>query len=221
MCAEHVSILMHFPTLLPRYRRFAYVPRSSFGSLIDPRSPEASSCRSPGRGRRRRVWVLTQILPVDVAGALRGPPHQRDRWTDDRPSSSPRSALLAYRGGSDLVDDPILVLSLALAHSRLDLSTYWSSYFIAALGWGAVLGSLPPTSTGHDSAQRASRYAAWWLLVLAISVIVFAAGFSPQISLVTAIVAGAAGLFTGTAAQYLPSEGIREVPGRAFPPWPA
>ena len=109
--------------------------------------------------------------------------------------------LLAIVAAVTLADDPILVLSPALAHNSLHLSTYWSSYFIAALGWGAVLGSLPPTSTGHDSAQRASRYAAYWLLVLATSVIVFAMGLSPEISLVAAIVAGAAGLFTGTAAQ--------------------
>ncbi len=109
--------------------------------------------------------------------------------------------LLAIVAAVTLADDPILVLSPALAHTKLHMSSEWAGYFIAALGWGSVLGSLPPTSVKDNGAQRASRHAAVSLLVLGVSVVVFTMGFSTRTSLVAAIVAGAAGLFTGTAAQ--------------------
>jgi predicted MFS family arabinose efflux permease len=109
--------------------------------------------------------------------------------------------LLAIVAAVTLADDPILVLSPALAHAKLHISGEWAGYFIAALGWGSVLGSLPPASTKDNGARRASRHAALSLLVLAVSVVVFTMGFSIPASLVAAIAAGAAGLFTGTAAQ--------------------
>jgi MFS family permease len=99
-----------------------------------------------------------------------------------------------------LADDPILVLSPALAHGKLGTSDAWAGYFIAALGWGSVLGSLPPSST-EVSTRRASRRAALSLLALGIAVVVFAKGFSPQISLAAAFAAGGLGLFTGATAQ--------------------
>jgi MFS family permease len=108
--------------------------------------------------------------------------------------------LLAIVGAVTFADDPIFVLSPALAHVRLQMSTHWTGYFIAALGWGCVLGSLPPTSK-KDDPRRASRHAAYGLALLSASVVVFAAGFSAQISLLAAFAAGAAGLYTGTAAQ--------------------
>jgi hypothetical protein len=74
-------------------------------------------------------------------------------------------------------------------------------YLIAALGWGSVLGSLPPTSVRNHDAKRASRRAAVSLLALGLSVVVFTMGFSFRISLGAAVAAGAAALFTGTAAQ--------------------
>ena len=76
-----------------------------------------------------------------------------------------------------------------------------AGYFIAALGWGSVLGSLPPTSAKVSSAQYASRRAAISLLFLGGSIVVFTLGSSFKVSLGAAIAAGAAGLFTGTAAQ--------------------
>jgi MFS family permease len=109
--------------------------------------------------------------------------------------------LLAIVAAVTLADDPILVLSPALAHAKLHMSSAWAGYFIAALGWGSVLGSLPPTSSKDNGAQRASRRAAVSLLFLGVSVVLFTIGFSVQFSLGAAIVAGAAGLFTGTAAQ--------------------
>jgi quinol-cytochrome oxidoreductase complex cytochrome b subunit len=109
--------------------------------------------------------------------------------------------LLAIVAAVTLADDPILVLSPALAHTELHISSNWAGYFIAALGWGTVLGSLPPTSREENDTRDASRRAAKSLLVLSISVVVFSMGISAQISLVAAFSAGAAALFTGTAAQ--------------------
>ena len=108
--------------------------------------------------------------------------------------------LLAIVAAVTLADDPILVLSPALA-VKLHLSTAWTGYFIAALGWGSVLGSLPPTATGVHNHKSASRSAAISLLVLGVSIFVFILGLSTLLSLLAAIVAGAAGLFTGSAAQ--------------------
>ena len=100
-----------------------------------------------------------------------------------------------------LADDPIMVLSPALAHAKLHVSSEWSGYFIAALGWGCVFGSVVPVSAGDKGAKRASRYAAFSLLALGASVFVFAQGFSRMVTLIAAITAGIAGLFAGTAAQ--------------------
>ena len=108
--------------------------------------------------------------------------------------------LLAIVATVTLADDPILVLSPALA-VKLHLSNAWTGYFIAALGWGSVLGSLPPTSTRDNGMASASRRAAISLLILGLSVALFALGFRSQVSLLAACAAGAAGLFAGTAAQ--------------------
>ena len=109
--------------------------------------------------------------------------------------------LLAIVAAVTLADDPILVLSPALAQARLHVSAEWAGYFIAAIGWGSVLGSLPPTSARRDGGRRASRYAAVSLLVLGLTVVLFAWGISPLASLAAAAAAGTAGLFTGAAAQ--------------------
>ena len=108
--------------------------------------------------------------------------------------------LLAIVAAVTLADDPIFVQSPALAHTKLQISTHWAGYFIAALGWGSVLGSIPLTSK-KDNAKRACKRAAIGLVILSMSVLIFTRGFSPLISLLAAFVAGAAGLYTGTAAQ--------------------
>jgi predicted MFS family arabinose efflux permease len=109
--------------------------------------------------------------------------------------------LLAIVAAVTLADDPVLVLSPALAHLKLHLSNDWTGYFIAALGWGSVLGSLTPTSARAYNPKSASRRAAISLLILGASVIVFTLGLSTPVSLIAAVVAGAAGLSTGSAAQ--------------------
>jgi MFS family permease len=109
--------------------------------------------------------------------------------------------LLAIVATVTLADDPILVLSPAVAHAKLHLSNAWVGYFIAALGWGSILGSLPPTSHKLQDVRAASRRAAVSLLILGLAVPVFATGLSTPLSLFAACTAGAAALFTGTAAQ--------------------
>ncbi len=109
--------------------------------------------------------------------------------------------LLAIVGAVTFADDPILILSPALAHATLQVSSHWTGYFIAALGWGSVLGSVPPTPRKDYGAKQASRHAAIGLVFLSVSVVIFTMGISAQVSLFAAAAAGAAGLFTGAAAQ--------------------
>ena len=108
--------------------------------------------------------------------------------------------LMAIVAAVTFADDPVLVLSPDVA-ARLHMPGTSAAYFIAALGWGSVLGSLPPSSIRGDNAKHASRYAAFSLLALGVWILIFAWGFSFDISLVATIAAGATGLFTGTAAQ--------------------
>lgn len=109
--------------------------------------------------------------------------------------------LLAIVAAVTFADDPVMVLSPALSKTALHLPSDWAGYFIAALGWGAVIASLRPRRRRGLDARKASRRAAASLLVLAGSVILFAAGISPAVSLFFAFAAGAAALLTGAAAQ--------------------
>ena len=110
--------------------------------------------------------------------------------------------LLAIVAAVTLADDPVLVLSPSLTHTTLHVSSGWAGYFIAALGGGAVLGSLFPI-TGRRSVgpSQTSRRAAWSLLALSLSVVVFTAGVSTWVTFFAAFTAGTAALLTGAAAQ--------------------
>ena len=109
--------------------------------------------------------------------------------------------LLAMVSAVTIADDPVLVLGPALARHVLGVSNDWAGYFLAALGWGTVLGSLMPAR--RPASRNASRTSAWSLLALVISITVFAAGFSTWASLVAALAAGAAALLTGATIQTL------------------
>jgi hypothetical protein len=116
--------------------------------------------------------------------------------------------LLAFVAAITLADDPVQVLSPSLT-SAMNLSHDWTGLFIAALGWGAVAASMWPKTfsrpdaprTSRAVAQRASKRAAWGLLLLAGSVFLFALGLSPYLSLLFAFCTGVAALIAGTAAQ--------------------
>jgi predicted MFS family arabinose efflux permease len=105
--------------------------------------------------------------------------------------------LLAMVAAVTIADDPVLVLGPSLARHVLAVSSVWPAYFLSALGMGTVLGGLlPPRSTN-------ARRVAFPLAALAISVIVFAFGFSVWVSFFAAVAAGIAGLLTGASAQAL------------------
>jgi MFS family permease len=111
--------------------------------------------------------------------------------------------LLAMVASVTVADDPVLVLGPALTR-RLGVSDVWSGYFLAALGCGAVLGSLMPIKARTASpVSRVSRRAAWSLLCLGVSVTVFAAGVSLVVSMLAAFTAGVAALLFGAATQAL------------------
>lgn len=153
--------------------------------------------------------VLARLLPkgvgIPVEPGLTGTqPRQRARFTDGivEALNKPRILLLlAIVAAVTLADDPILVLSPALSRTHLHLSADWTGYFIAALGWGAVIGSVRLRPRREVNARNASRRAACSLLVLGCSMVLFAVGISPVVSLVCALAAGAAALLTGVAAQ--------------------
>jgi MFS family permease len=161
-------------TLADRFGRLRcpIFPRASLGRTANP-AGETSSTRPRARVRDGLIAAL-----------------QRRRLL----------LLMAIVAAVTLADDPILVLSPSVA-ARLHMPSASAGYFIAALGWGSVLGSLPPTSVRDNSAQHASKRAAVSLLVLGASIVVFTRGLSFEFSLGAAVAAGAAGLFTGTAAQ--------------------
>jgi MFS family permease len=154
---------------------------------------------------------------------LKAASRKRDRaWLQSTPQRRARLAdgvrivrrerrillLLAFVAAITLADDPVQVLSPSLT-SAMNLSHDWTGLFIAALGWGAVAASMwPKTFSGPDAprtsrevAQRASKRAAWGLLLLAGSVLLFALGLSPYLSLLFAFCTGVAALIAGTAAQ--------------------
>lgn len=154
-----------------------------------------------------RLWyaIVPHASLSRAANPVRETParHPRARVRDGLITALKRRRLLlllAIVAAVTLADDPILVLSPAVA-AKLHMPSASAGYFIAALGWGSVLGSLRPTSAGDNSAQYASRRAAISLLFLGGSIVVFTMGFSFKISLGAVVTAGAAGLFAGTAAQ--------------------
>jgi hypothetical protein len=93
--------------------------------------------------------------------------------------------------------DPILVLGPALAHSFGD-SADWSGIFIAALGAGNVIGSLPP-----GSQQASIRRAALALGVLSIVMMIFVLAHVIWLSVAAALVAGMACLMAGATLKTL------------------
>jgi MFS family permease len=163
--------------------------------------------------------ILSRLKPRAGQGVLPGwsdartRQRQRVRVTDGfRAARRHRRILLllAIVAAVTFADDPVQVLSPGLAHG-LHVSGDWAGYFIAALGWGAVAGSLQPMSRRKVSdPSHASQRAAWWLLMLALSMVLFTTAWlvpitfiAAFITIVAAFMAGAAALFTGAATQAL------------------
>lgn len=92
-------------------------------------------------------------------------------------------------------DDPVQVLGPSLARQLSGGPDLLAAYFLSALGLGTLLGAvLLRRST-------TARHAAASLIVLAVSIPLFALGHSLWLSLGMAVAAGVAGLWAGAAAQ--------------------
>jgi predicted MFS family arabinose efflux permease len=116
----------------------------------------------------------------------------RIAWNDRR-----ILVLLLMVAAVTVAADPILVLGPALAHSFGD-SADWSGIFIAALGAGNVIGSLPP-----GSQQASIRRAALALGVLSIVMMIFVLAHVIWLSVAAALVAGMACLMAGATLKTL------------------
>jgi predicted MFS family arabinose efflux permease len=152
-----------------------------------PVPPHADGLALPGQphggpqsARRPRYWISVRIAV------------QRPRIM----------LLLAMVAALTVAEDPILVLGPSLAREMHALSSVWPGFFLSALGAGTVLGASLPTRQ-LTSVKSASKRAAGGLLVLAFSMIIFTGGLTVWISLFAALVAGVAGLLTGSATQSL------------------
>ena len=95
--------------------------------------------------------------------------------------------------------DPILVLGPALAGHVFHSSGDWSGIFIAALGAGNVIGSLPPSRRGKPSIRRAAAV----LSLLSLAMIVFAAAPWLWLSVAAAFGVGVACLLAGAMTRSL------------------
>jgi MFS family permease len=156
--------------------------------------------------------ALWFIFPAASAARMQHPPRARDglRVALERPRIL---LMLAMVAAVTIADDPIAVLGPSLAH-HLGMSRVWPVFFLSALGIGTLVGAaFPPNpietrpdadpKNGRRPVPAEARYASFALATLAVSVVIFAAGISPAVSVIAAIVAGVAGLLTGAAAQAL------------------
>jgi MFS family permease len=116
--------------------------------------------------------------------------------------------LLAMVAAITIADDPVQVIGPSLARHMHVSPTVWASVFLGALGLGTIMGS--PFLPRWTAARRAAPP----LIFLAVSVVVFAISPTPWISLLAAVCAGAAALWTGSAAQaqLLKTAGARSRP---------
>lgn len=134
------------------------------------------------------------------------PALQKRDWAGLRMAASrPRIILLLTMiAAVTFAEDPVLVLGPTIAHKVLAVSSAWPAFFLSALGLGTVFGSLVPTRP-VDYPQRSahSRTAAWSLLVLGLAMILFVTSPFAGLTIVAAVMAGAAGLLTGATAQSL------------------
>lgn len=156
--------------------------------------------------------VLLRIHPQSAVQSNRGVQVRKGIKVAFR---QPRLLLLLLMVAAvTIADDPVLVLGPGLAQNVLGTSNDWAGYFLAALGCGTVLGSLfVPNMNGMFRKKRPgkevsntssmSKRAAWSLLFLSLSVLIFVIGFSRWVSLLAALAAGVAALVTSASTQGL------------------
>jgi predicted MFS family arabinose efflux permease len=154
--------------------------------------------------------ILTRIQPSPEEE-----PRQAAYARDGLVDALKRPRILLFLGmvaAVTFADDPILILGPAVAHTLPGASSDWAGYFLSALGFGTVLGSLRRTKNARRAtASYSTRRAARSLLLLAVAIGVFAAGFSKWVSLLAAFVAGVAALRTGAVSQ---TQLVRQRPER-------
>jgi MFS family permease len=146
--------------------------------------------------------IVLLIYPADS----RQPARRNRDWAALRIAlSKPRILLLlAMVAAVTLAEDPVLVLGPTVAHHVLRVSSVWAAYFLSALGFGTIVGSLVPTMPVRMLRRRAqSHAAAVTLLLLGLTMIVFVHSPFPWLTVVAVVLAGAAGLLTGSTAQSL------------------
>ena len=149
--------------------------------------------------------MLVLVIPGPAVQAP-GPARARDGLV--AALRQPRIMLtLAMVAAVTFADDPILILGPALAR-QLGASSDWAGFFLSALGFGTILGSLRIGARRRASGNPAlgdtsarSRRAARSLLALVACVFLFALGISPLVSLLAAFGAGVAALRTGAVTQ--------------------
>jgi MFS family permease len=105
--------------------------------------------------------------------------------------------LLAIVAAVTISADPVLVLGPALAR-HFGLPDGWAGYFLSALGLGTVLGLFVPVRP-----PARVRQAAYPLVLLGASVVIFALGVDRWLSLAASFAAGIACLLAGAATRGL------------------
>jgi predicted MFS family arabinose efflux permease len=154
------------------------------------------------------VFAAMLVLVIPGPAAVKAPPSARARDGLVAALRQPRIMLtLAMVAAVTFADDPILILGPALAR-QLDASSNWAGFFLSALGFGTILGSLrigarrrASSNTAQADTSARSRRAARSLLALVACVFLFALGISTWLSLLAAFGAGVAALRTGAVTQ--------------------
>jgi MFS family permease len=112
--------------------------------------------------------------------------------------------LLAMVAAVTVADDPILVLGPAIAR-HLHASPDWSSFFIAALGAGTVIGSFR-----RSKRQPSLRLAATALAMLALFMLVFVQAPTIWIAAIAAVGAGGSCLIANSVTRAVLAETVPE-----------
>jgi hypothetical protein len=119
-----------------------------------------------------------------------------DRWTIV--VHRPRILLmLAMASSAAMAEDVVFGLGHGVAHDVLALLPVWQTYFLVAFGLGVILGAfIGAKKWGSRSLSEWSHRAASFQLMLAASVIVFAAVAAKWLCLMASMMAGAATMAT-------------------------
>jgi predicted MFS family arabinose efflux permease len=139
--------------------------------------------------------IIVALLAVKADTSVRQPKPPRVRDAFGIVGNKRVWLVVGVAGLVTFTIDPFTVLGPALA-TKLGWPDNWSGLFLTALGVGMVLGSLKPRN-----GRLWRRGMAWYVALLAISVIAFVASPWAVVSIAAALVAGAASLLALSNAQ--------------------